>query len=64
MMARGVGESMLMGFDPEDLACELASLGLVLKEDLSPSDIQVRYFTGRKDNYYACEQAHLVCAIA
>ncbi|MGE5390364.1 MAG: class I SAM-dependent methyltransferase [Deltaproteobacteria bacterium] len=63
MMARGVGETMLAGFEPGDLAGEVARLGLTVKEDLAPADIQARYFAARQDKYYACEHAHLVCLI-
>jgi len=51
------------GFNPVTLAEDLAPLGLRLKENLSPSDIEGRFFMGRKDGYHACEHAnfaHLV----
>ena len=57
-----VGEPMLTGFDPASLAVDLASLGLGLQEDLSPADIQGRFFEGRTDGYHACEHAHLARA--
>lgn len=57
-----LGEPMLAGFDPFTLAAELTSLGLRLDEDLSPWDIQERYFMGRTDHYRACEHAHLAHA--
>lgn len=57
-----VGEPMLTGFDPACLAADLASLGLRLQEDLSPADIEARFFEGRTDGYHACEQAHLARA--
>jgi methyltransferase (TIGR00027 family) len=57
-----VGEPMLTGFDPGSMAADLASLGLRLQEDLSPSDIEARFFAGRPDGYHACEHAHLVRA--
>jgi methyltransferase (TIGR00027 family) len=57
-----VGEPMLTGFDPATLAADLASLGLRLQEDLSPADIQERFFAGRPDAYHACEQARLARA--
>jgi len=53
-----LGEPMQAGFDPFMLAAELAPLGLRLHEDLSPWDIQGRYFMGRTDHYRACEHAH------
>jgi methyltransferase (TIGR00027 family) len=57
-----VGEPMLTGFDPASLAADLASLGFRLEENLSPSDIEARFFAGRPDGYHACEQAHLARA--
>ena len=57
-----VGEPMLTGFDPASLAADLASLGLHLEENLSPADIEARFFAGRPDKYHACEQAHLARA--
>ncbi len=57
------GEPMITGFDPSSLAAELASTGLRLQEDLSPSDIQGLYFQGRKDGYYACEHLHFAWAV-
>ena len=57
-----VGEPMLTGFDPASLAADLASLGLRLQEDLSPADIEARFFAGRPDGYHACEHAHLARA--
>ena len=60
---RQLGESMITGFDPSALAADLARLGLRLQEDLSPADIQERYFRGRKDGYYACEHQHFAWAM-
>jgi methyltransferase (TIGR00027 family) len=57
-----VGEPMLTGFDPDSLAADLASLGLRLQENLSPGDIEGRFFAGRPDGYHACEQVHLARA--
>jgi methyltransferase (TIGR00027 family) len=57
-----VGEPMLTGFDPASLAADLACLGLRLQENLSPTDIEARFFAGRTDRYHACEHAHLARA--
>jgi methyltransferase (TIGR00027 family) len=57
-----VGEPMLTGFAPASLAADLAPLGLDLQENLSPDDIEARFFAGRPDEYHACEQAHLARA--
>ncbi len=61
--ARQMGEPMITGFDPPSLTAELASIGLRLHEDLSPADIQERYFRGRTDGYRACEHAHFAWAL-
>jgi methyltransferase (TIGR00027 family) len=58
-----VGEPMITGFDPSTLANDLARVGLRLIEDLSPADIQERFFAGRADGYHACEQAHYAWAV-
>ncbi|EGW41055.1 hypothetical protein DOT_1000 [Desulfosporosinus sp. OT] len=42
---------LITSFDPLTLAADLASLGLRLQEDLSPSDIHECYFQGRT-NYH------------
>ena len=60
---RQAGEPIITGFDPSTLAADLAPLGLRLRENLSPADIQERYFRGRTDGYYACEHAHLARAV-
>jgi methyltransferase (TIGR00027 family) len=62
-IVRRVGEPMLTGFDPSQLAGNLARLGLRLHEDLSPADIQERFFARRPDEYHACEHAHFARAV-
>lgn len=57
------GEPMKAGFDPLTLSDNLARLGLHLHEDLSPWDIQMRYFMGRSDHYRAAEHTHLAYVI-
>lgn len=61
--AGSVGEKMKTGFDPSTLFEDLAALGLRLKENLSPVDIEERYFRGRTDNYHALEHAHFACTV-
>lgn len=58
-----IGEKMITGFDPSTLARDIASLGLHLHENLSPQDLEKRYYQGRKDGYHASEHAHIACAI-
>lgn len=60
---RRLGEPMIAGFDPAAIAKDLAHIGLRLKDNLSPSDIQERYFQGRTDGYYACEHVHIARAV-
>ena len=62
-LSSAVGEKMISGFDPSTLSKDLAALGLRLKENLSSSDIDKRYFQGRTDNYHALEQANFACAV-
>ncbi len=62
-ISRKTGEPMVTGFDPSTLAVDLHSVGLHLKEDLGPPDIQERYFKGRTDGYYPYEHAHFACAV-
>lgn len=57
--ARMGGEPMKTGLNPLTLQDELARLGLSVLEDLSPADIQSRYFEGRTDGFYAFEHIHL-----
>jgi len=60
---RQVGEPMITGFDPARLAADLAPLGLSLREDLGPSDIEARFFAGRPDDYHASEHVHFAWAV-
>lgn len=56
--ARMVGEPMQTGFDPHMLGEDLAQIGLKLVENLSPAEIEARYFAGRTDRYHAFEHVH------
>lgn len=56
------GEPMKTGFEPSRLAGELEELGLRLKENLSPSEIEERYFSGRTDGYHAFPQIYFAKA--
>jgi methyltransferase (TIGR00027 family) len=60
---RQVGEPMITGFDPATLTADLEPLGLSLREDLGPSDIEARYFAGRPDDYHASEHVHFAWAV-
>jgi methyltransferase (TIGR00027 family) len=61
-IVRRTGEPMRAGFDPSTLATDLEGIGLRLQENLSPSDIEERYFKGRRDGYHAFEHVHLAWA--
>ncbi len=62
-IARQVGEPMKTGFDSLWLAGDLGQRGFDLRENLSPSDIETRYFQGRKDHYHAFEHVHFARAV-
>ncbi len=62
-ITRNIGEPIITGFDPSTLPGELAPLGLTLEQDLSPSDIQTRYFDRRTDRYRAFEHVHYAWAL-
>ena len=54
--AQNQGEPIITGFDSSTLADALAlPLCLCLHENLSPIDIEERYFQGRRDGYHAYE---------
>lgn len=59
--AKQMGEEMKLGLTPSLFAEELNKIGLRLREDLSPSEIQSRYFQGRTDKYCALEHLHIAC---
>lgn len=61
-IASMVGEPMKTGFEPQELGDMLARLGLQLQDNLSPSDIDVRYFQNRTDGYHAFEHVHFAKA--
>ena len=61
-IAGQVGEPMKSGFDPLTLEDELSRVGLTLQENLSPADIETRYFQGRTDRLDAFEHVHLARA--
>jgi len=58
-----LGEKIITGFNPLTLDEDIASLGLSLHEDLSPEDIEERYFRGRKDGHHAPEHGHIAWTI-
>jgi methyltransferase (TIGR00027 family) len=61
-IARQVGEPMKSGFDPQALAADLRPLGLALREDLGPAELEARYFQNRTDRLHAFEHVHIARA--
>jgi len=57
-----VGEPMKANFDPSTLGNNLEKVGLWLKENLSPHEIEKRYFKDRSDGYHAFEHVHFAWA--
>lgn len=55
-------EPMQSSFDPFSLKVELIRVGFDLDDDLSPWEIQNRWFMGRTDHYRACEHIHFALA--
>lgn len=60
---RRQGEPMKSGLDPAALAADLVPLGLRLREDLGPAEMEERYFRGRADGYHAYDHAHVALAV-
>lgn len=61
-IVRQSGEPVRSGFAPATLGEDLGRIGLRLRENLSPADIESMYFQGRTDGYYACEHMHFALA--
>lgn len=61
-MVRQSGEPVRSGFEPAALGEDLGRIGLRLRENLSPADIQALYFEERTDGYYAAEHTHFALA--
>jgi methyltransferase (TIGR00027 family) len=59
---QSLGEPLKTGFDPSTLDSDLARIGLGLRENLTPTDIQQRYFEGRTDDYRASQYIHFALA--
>jgi methyltransferase (TIGR00027 family) len=60
---RNIGEPMISDFNPSTLDEDLSSLGFNLHENLSPADIEERYFQGRTDGYHTQEHGYFACAV-
>jgi methyltransferase (TIGR00027 family) len=61
-IAGQVGEPMKTGLEPETLGTALHGMGFSLLENLSPGDIEARYFQSRSDSYHAFEHVHFARA--
>ncbi len=57
------GEPWITGFKPSEITKELESIGLNVRENLAPHDIQQKFFQERADRYCAYEHAHFISAI-
>lgn len=62
-IVRRVGEPIKAGLNPITLADDLKSLGWLLQENLSPFEIEKRYFQGRTDEYHAFDHMHYARAM-
>jgi O-methyltransferase involved in polyketide biosynthesis len=60
---RNMGKPMITSFASSTLAEDLERLGLGLLENLSPADIEERFFRGRTDGYHAYEHMHFARAV-
>ncbi len=58
-----IGEKIITGFNPSTLKENIKISGLSLHENLSPKDIENRYFRGRKDGHHAPEHGHIAYAV-
>lgn len=52
------GEHIKSGFDPLYLDLEIQDTGMLLYENLSPDDIEKKYFAKRKDDLHAFDHFH------
>ncbi|MBJ6765841.1 class I SAM-dependent methyltransferase [Myxococcaceae bacterium JPH2] len=60
---RQAGEPMRTGLDAAELPALLREVGLTAREQLTPADIQERYFAGRSDGYRAFDHVHFAAAV-
>ena len=60
---RKSGEPLKTGINPSTLKEDLASLGLLLHENLNPKDIKERYFHEHSDEYFTKGHEYIACAI-
>ena len=56
------GEPWKTLFDPAALAAELRTLGFAQTEDLGPDELNVRFFSGRRDKLRVGRLAHVISA--
>lgn len=57
-IVRSLGEPWISGFEPSTLGSELSTVGIRLIENLSPDEIQTRYFKYRTDGFRRPELIH------
>ncbi|MCE1255314.1 MAG: class I SAM-dependent methyltransferase [Anaerolineae bacterium] len=62
-IASRVGEPMKAGFEPGVLAALLNDLAYAVLENLPPSEIETRFFSGRSDAFHAFDHVHFMRAV-
>jgi methyltransferase (TIGR00027 family) len=62
-IVRQVGEPMKTGFRPAAIEAELKQFGFRTAENLSPQEIESRFFANRSDSYHASEFVHFIHAV-
>jgi methyltransferase (TIGR00027 family) len=61
-IVKNAGEPMKGGFDPAKLSEFLEESGWMLRENLSPTEIEELFFRDRDDGYHATDQTHFAMA--
>jgi methyltransferase (TIGR00027 family) len=62
-ITRQAGEPMKTGFDPAELESTLGQFGFSTIENLTPEEIDARYFSNRHDLYHAFNHVHFIRAV-
>lgn len=61
-IVKRIGEPIESGLNPLELEKDFLNIGFELKENISPEEIDKRYFSNRNDRYYAAEHMHYAYA--
>jgi methyltransferase (TIGR00027 family) len=62
-ITRQAGEPMKTGLNPAGLELELMKIGFRTLENLTPEEIEIRFFSNRTDAYHASENVHFIHAV-